>query len=88
MENFYNEHEADLAIISTPPFLHCKQSVYALSKGSYVLCEKPIAPTVEDAEAMIEAEKKIRTVDSHRLPMVIFKCYTEPQKRRSFGHTW
>ena len=58
MEDFYNEHEADLAIISTPPFLHCEQSVHALSKGSYVLCEKPIAPTVEDAEAMIEAEKK------------------------------
>lgn len=58
IEEFYTEHTADLAIISTPPFLHCSQSIYALSHGSYVLCEKPIAPTLEEAEAMLAAEKK------------------------------
>lgn len=58
MEDFYREHSADLAIIGTPPFLHKEQSLCALSHGSYVLCEKPIAPTVEDAEEMIKAEKE------------------------------
>lgn len=58
MEDFYRERQADLAIICTPPFLHREQSICALSHGSYVLCEKPVAPTVEDAEAMLEAEKK------------------------------
>lgn len=57
MDEFYSEHEADLAIICTPPFLHCQQSILALSKGSYVLCEKPISPTVADAKAMLEAEQ-------------------------------
>lgn len=58
IEEFYAKHTADLAIISTPPFLHCSQSIYALSRGSYVLCEKPIAPTLEEAEAMQAAEKQ------------------------------
>lgn len=58
MEAFYENHSADLAIICTPTFLHSEQSIYALSKGSYVLCEKPVAPTVRGAEAMLEAEKK------------------------------
>ena len=58
MDEFYENHSADLAVISTPPYLHCEQSICALSHGSYVLCEKPIAPSVEEAEKMLEAEKK------------------------------
>jgi len=58
MEQFYSEHDADLAIICTPPFLHREQSICALSHGSYVLCEKPIAPTLDEAEQMLRAEQE------------------------------
>ena len=58
MEEFYSHHKACLAVISTPTFLHCKQSICALSNGSHVLCEKPAAPTVKEAEEMITAQKK------------------------------
>lgn len=58
MEEFYRKHTADLAIICTPPFLHREHSICALSHGSYVLCEKPAATTLADAEAMLEAEKR------------------------------
>lgn len=58
MEAFYAEHSADLAIICTPTFLHCEQSIFALSHGSNVLCEKPLAPTVAEAEKMLAAEEK------------------------------
>jgi len=58
MEEFYKHHEADLAIISTPTFLHCEQCICALSHGSNALCEKPAAPTVKEVEKMIEAEQK------------------------------
>lgn len=57
MDAFYRQHTADLAIISTPSFLHKEQSLCALRHGSYVLCEKPVAPTVAEAEEMQEAEK-------------------------------
>lgn len=56
MEAFYASHAADLAIICTPPFLHREQSIYAVSHGSHVLCEKPAAPTAQEVKAMQDAE--------------------------------
>ena len=58
MEGFYSKHTADFAIICTPPFLHMEQSICALKHGSYVLCEKPVAPTLAEAEKMEQAEKE------------------------------
>ncbi len=58
MEDFYAVQSAALAIICTPPFLHCAQSLTALSHGSFVLCEKPVAPTPAAAARMAEAEVK------------------------------
>ena len=58
MEAFFAENRADLVLIATPPFLHCSQSLCALSHGAAVLCEKPVAPTVEEAERMLAAEKQ------------------------------
>ena len=58
MEEFYADHSADLALICTPTFLHCSQSIYALSRGSSVLCEKPVSPTASEGEKMLAAEKE------------------------------
>jgi predicted dehydrogenase len=58
LDAFYAEHNADMALISTPAFLHAEQSIYCAEHGSYVLCEKPAAPTVEEVEAMLSAEKR------------------------------
>lgn len=58
LDAFYAEHSADLVLISTPAFLHKEQSIYCVEHGSYVLCEKPAAPTVEEVEAMIRAEQE------------------------------
>ncbi len=58
MDAFYASHTAELAIISTPTFLHREQSICALAHGSYVLCEKPVAPTVEEADAMLRAQEQ------------------------------
>ena len=58
MEEFYQSHTADLAIICTPTFLHREQSICALAHGSHVLCEKPAAPTTEQAQEMLGAEQR------------------------------
>ncbi len=58
MEEFFENSKADLTLITTPINLHKSQVCYALSKGSNVLCEKPIAATVQDAIEMIEAKDK------------------------------
>lgn len=56
MDEFYREHNADLAVVCTPTYLHRECSINALSHGSYVLCEKPVAPTLSEANAMLSAE--------------------------------
>lgn len=58
LKDFYEHQQADIAIISTPIQFHCEQSCYALEKGSYVLCEKPLSATIQDAYQMMEMEQK------------------------------
>ena len=50
--------EIDAVILNLPHFLHCEVSVYFLEKGVHVLCEKPMANTVEECDRMIEAAKR------------------------------
>lgn len=40
-----------------PNFLHSEPSIEALERGVHVLCEKPMAPGLEGAEAMAEAAR-------------------------------
>lgn len=57
LDAFYEEHEADLAVIVTPTYVHLEQCLCAVRHGSNVLCEKPAAPTTEEVETMIRAEQ-------------------------------
>lgn len=57
-EDFYKEHHADLAVISTPIHLHYKQIQTCLNNGSHVLTEKPVCTTVKGAEELIRLGKE------------------------------
>lgn len=52
-EEFYQEHQADLAVISTPIHLHYRQIITCLRNGSNVLTEKPVCTSVEGARKLI-----------------------------------
>jgi predicted dehydrogenase len=45
--------EVDLVYIATPPFLHFAQARAALLSGKHVLCEKPLALTVAEADELL-----------------------------------
>jgi predicted dehydrogenase len=49
IEEFYKNHRADYAIISTPFFLHREQIETCIANGSHVLCEKPLCTSLYDA---------------------------------------
>jgi len=60
LESLYKSVKPDLTILSTPIQLHEPQSKFALENGSCVLCEKPAAGSLADAQAMLEAEAKAK----------------------------
>lgn len=45
----------DAVDICTPPWTHAELAIKAAQAGKHILCEKPIAPSLEDADAMIAA---------------------------------
>jgi len=49
------ESKPGYVLIATPQTLHADQSIAALVSGAHVLCEKPIADTVENAQRMLDA---------------------------------
>jgi predicted dehydrogenase len=52
------EGSVDVVDVCLPTFLHARYAVEALQAGHHVLCEKPMALTVGEADRMIEAAQK------------------------------
>ena len=50
-----DEVECDVVDICLPNFLHVEAAKHAFKKGRHVISEKPLATTVEDAKAMVDA---------------------------------
>ncbi|MBI4507729.1 MAG: Gfo/Idh/MocA family oxidoreductase [Chloroflexi bacterium] len=49
------DRDVGAVFVATPNALHPEQTIAAARAGKHVLCEKPLALTVSDADAMIEA---------------------------------
>jgi len=63
----------DVVYIVLPNFMHAEYTVRALKAGKHVLCEKPMASTIADAEAMVAAAKA-----ANRKLMIAYRCHYEP----------
>jgi predicted dehydrogenase len=50
--------DVDLAYIATPPFLHHEQALRALVAGKHVICEKPLAMNVGQADELVAAARQ------------------------------
>ena len=57
-EDFYREHTADLAVISSPMHLHFVQTKCCLEHGSNVMLEKPVCTSMEDAQELLRIERE------------------------------
>jgi len=57
-EDLINDPDIDLIDICTPSAYHAPLAIAALNAGKHVICEKPLAPTPGDIEAMIAARDK------------------------------
>ncbi|MBT9778768.1 gfo/Idh/MocA family oxidoreductase [Clostridium sp. MCC353] len=81
---------SDISLVSVclPPALHCQVSSDLLRAGKNVLCEKPMAPTLEECDKMLDAEKagggKLSIVAQNRFKPDVMKT-KEMLDRNLFG---
>jgi predicted dehydrogenase len=54
-EMLAKERDLDGVVVITPNFLHAEATVAAFASGHHVLCEKPMATSIEEANQMIAA---------------------------------
>src|SRR6202000_2695711 len=65
----------DIIDINTPNDSHCEIAVAAAQNGKHVLCEKPLAMTVKQAQVMLNAAQNSKIVhmvchNSRRIPAI------------------
>lgn len=78
----------DVVSVCTPNKFHAPAAIAALEAGCHVLCEKPIATTLREADRMIEAakgaRKKLMIGFTHRLLSGPQRC-RELLKKKTLG---
>lgn len=62
LSEVWKQGTIDLTLILTPAHLHALQAAAALSHGSHVLCEKPMAMNVADCDSMNAAAREAKRV--------------------------
>lgn len=58
IESLINDPDIDLIDFCLPTRLHARYTIAALEAGKHVFCEKPLAWTVEECDAVIAAQQK------------------------------
>lgn len=69
-EELLAREDLDAISIAVPNILHAPIALKALQQGQHVLCEKPLASTLTEAEAMVQAARQanrvLQVVFNHR----------------------
>lgn len=55
LDDMLRDKEVEAVVVLTPPHHHLEPVVKSAEAGKHVYCEKPMAPTVQEADRMIEA---------------------------------
>jgi predicted dehydrogenase len=57
-EDVVRRRDIDVVVVCTPPDSHAAITIAALDAGKHVLCEKPLARTIAEAETMVAAARE------------------------------
>ncbi|MFH6604023.1 Gfo/Idh/MocA family protein [Maribacter algicola] len=83
-----NNVDIDVVYVVLPPSMHAEYSIRAAKAGKHVWCEKPMAPSVSECEAMIKAcnDNKVKLSIGYRCqhdPNI--QAYMNVVKEQKFG---
>jgi predicted dehydrogenase len=70
--------DIDAVYIALPNSMHAEYTIRAANAGKHVFCEKPMATSVKDCQAMIEACKA-----ADKKLMIAYRCQYEPTNLRA-----
>jgi predicted dehydrogenase len=70
--------DIDAVYVALPNNMHAEYTIRSAKAGKHVLCEKPMATTVEDCGAMIDACRR-----AGRKLMIAYRCHLEPTNLRA-----
>jgi predicted dehydrogenase len=77
-DDIAHDPEIDAVYIALPNSMHAEYTVRAAKAGKHVLCEKPMATTVQDSEHMISACR-----DAGKKLMIAYRCHYEPMNLKA-----
>jgi predicted dehydrogenase len=72
MDSFRDNHEVDAVYVALPNSMHAEYTIRSAKAGKHVLCEKPMAVSVSEAQSMIDACKSANV----KL-MIAYRCHYE-----------
>jgi len=78
MDEIKNNPAIDAVYVALPNSMHAEYTIRSARAGKHVLCEKPMATTVADSQAMIKACK-----DANKKLMIAYRCHYEPTNLRA-----
>jgi predicted dehydrogenase len=70
--------DVDLVVISAPPYLHQQMAIAAFEAGKHVICEKPMAMNVAEAQVMLNVAAR----RPHQLAIIDHELRFNPTWRR------
>lgn len=79
-------NEIDLVYVSTPPSFHADIVITALNAGKHVLCEKPLANSLEEAARMLDAAEKSGKVHALHFPLQYSDAVLEFERLYASGY--
>jgi predicted dehydrogenase len=57
-DSLIRDEEVELLVVATPSHLHAPQAIEALKAGKHVVCEKPMATSLAEADEMIKTARE------------------------------
>lgn len=76
--DLFDESGLEAVIIATPHYSHTPISIEAFNRGIHVLCEKPVAVNINDAQRTMDAYEKAKDKNPRIAFALMFQKRTDP----------